>query len=703
MRKNERTYKLILASIVGIGISSIANQILIIREFLSQFHGNEITISVVIFCWLMVGGCGSLFSRLSQKGSISLYALLVFFAAILPLVQLILIRILRDMVFIHGSSAGFYPILLYIFSMTFFYCFLIGLVLPYSQKAVAKTGHSLDTGLLYLVDNIGDITGGALLSFFLIYLFRPFSIIALTSISLILISLVMLYYQKRLILFVSCAAISVLFLAYSLNGSFEKKTLAPQYGNIIEYMESPYGRIVITGEDAQYTFWESGSPLYFEQDIARSEEKVHYTLSQLNLVRNVLLISGGLGRTIKEIQKYHPEHIDYVELDPYITDAGLRLHIIQRSPNLSIINTDGRYYIENLRSRLYDAIIIDLPEPDTFQINRFFTKEFFAKAKSCLTKQGVISISMEYSPNYIGMIRKKKISIIYNTLKACFKNVILIPGQSLYFIAKDRRLYMNIPQRLRKKAIKTLYAGPYFYGNVTPDRIRYLLDITGTDKRINLDLKPCLVSIMLAEWFEKFHTSPKYFFALFFALAFIYLVLIRREEYVLFSTGLSLMGLEMLIIFTFQIIYGYIYLRVGAIITVFLLGLLPGSILGIRAKRRLKTRLLLSELIILLMLLAYFMALSHIEEVPYLLFFIYPFFFSLVCGFQFPVIARIIGEERSPAASLFAADLIGASIGTILIGIILVPFYGIRYAILCIALFKITSICVSFFIKERQT
>ncbi len=39
--------RLAVGSIVGVGISSVTTQILTIREFLSQFHGNEITISLV--------------------------------------------------------------------------------------------------------------------------------------------------------------------------------------------------------------------------------------------------------------------------------------------------------------------------------------------------------------------------------------------------------------------------------------------------------------------------------------------------------------------------------------------------------------------------------------------------------------------------------------------------------------------------------
>ena len=40
------------------------------------------------------------------------------------------------------------------------------------------------------------------------------------------------------------------------------------------------------------------------------------------------------------------------------------------------------------------------------------------------------------------------------------------------------------------------------------------------------------------------------------------------------------MGLEMAIIFAFQIMYGYIYMAIGAIITSFLFGLLPGAMVG---------------------------------------------------------------------------------------------------------------------------
>jgi spermidine synthase len=55
------------------------------------------------------------------------------------------------------------------------------------------------------------------------------------------------------------------------------------------------------------------------------------------------------------------------------------------------------------------------------------------------------------------------------------------------------------------------------------------------------------------------------------------------------------MGSEILIIFAFQIFYGYIYFQIGLIITVFLAGLLPGALLGDRLREGGKQILMLTD------------------------------------------------------------------------------------------------------------
>ena len=89
--------------VIATGISSVVTQILTIREFLAQFNGNE----------LVIGGIGTLLARTISKNSasaaVNCLGWLSFTLVCLPVLQILGIRILREVLFIHGSSVGFYP------------------------------------------------------------------------------------------------------------------------------------------------------------------------------------------------------------------------------------------------------------------------------------------------------------------------------------------------------------------------------------------------------------------------------------------------------------------------------------------------------------------------------------------------------------------------------------------------------------------
>jgi spermidine synthase len=692
-----KSKQVLIGSIIGTGISSVTTQLLTIREFLTQFHGNEITISLVLFCWLLLTGVGSLFAKAFKSASLGLYAGLAFIVALWPLVQVIAIRGLREAFFTHGVSPGFYSIFIYILITITPYCLLAGFILPYAQRVVNAGQHHFESGDLFITDNIGDVSGSVLFSFILVYWLKPFSTIALSSSLLILTALILMFASRRNVLLCAALFSTLLFFYYSTNTLFERLTLSDQYGDIIGYRESPYGRIVISKEGPQHTFWESGAPLYSDSNVINSEEKIHYPLCQLDRTENVLLISGGLGETLTELAKYDPASVDYVELDPYLTDAALQLGVIKKAPFLEIINTDGRHYIKMTRKK-YDAIIIDLPDPDTFQLNRFFTTEFFSSAKKILKRDGILSMGMEYSPNYISEIRKKKLSSLYHTAREHFKNVMVLPDGEAYFLCRDGELWQDIPARLESKSITTSYISGFFYGNVTKDRIQELEKSLEKNEPVNSDFEPRLMNIVFQEWFIKYGTSPTYFFLALSALTVTYLLFMKKEEYVLFSTGLATMGVEMLIVFAFQVIYGYIYLRIGAIVTAFLLGLLPGALMGNYWGHKDVFRLLVSEMLLLLMLFMFFVWSAYFRSELHPLYFLaYGFFFSLLCGYQFPVAASIIGEKTSPAAGCLAADLYGASVGTLATGAILIPLWGFRTAVVFLLLVKISSSMIIIF------
>jgi hypothetical protein len=105
--------------------------------------------------------------------------------------------------------------------------------------------------------------------------------------------------------------------------------------------------------------------------------------------------------------------------------------------------------------------------------------------------------------------------------------------------------------------------------------------------------------------------------------------------------------------------------------------------------------LMKAEAGMILLLMIYLVWASLYRAVmPELAFFLYGFFFSMLCGVQFPVAAEMIGEERSPAAGLFAADLVGAGAGTLAIGTLLIPLLGIQAAVAALILLKAASTVV---------
>jgi len=201
--------------------------------------------------------------------------------------------------------------------------------------------------------------------------------------------------------------------------------------------------------------------------------------------------------------------------------------------------------------------------------------------------------------------------------------------------------------------------------------------------------------LMFSQWFAKFSTSPHGFIAGLAVLLIIYLVRIAREEFVLFSTGFMTMGSEILVIFAFQIFFGYIYLQIGLIVTVFLAGLLPGAWFGERMRGRGRLILALTDGLLIILIALFIIAVQQGgDRLPVAVFLIFGFVVSLTCGFQFPVALRLRGGDNPAATRAFSADLIGAAFGTLITSVALIPYFGIIWAAAGLIGLKLASIIV---------
>ena len=131
--------------------------------------------------------------------------------------------------------------------------------------------------------------------------------------------------------------------------------------------------------------------------------------------------------------KYPVEAVDYVELDPLILAvAGRLLPDRLADPRIHVINTDGRLFVRQTDER-YDVIIVDVPAPSTSQINRFYTREFFAEAHRILTPGGVLAFPLESYENYLSKELARIIGVEQRTLAEVYRHVLILPGGRVFF------------------------------------------------------------------------------------------------------------------------------------------------------------------------------------------------------------------------------------------------------------------------------
>lgn len=685
----------IVAATVAAGVAAVVGQLLIIREFLAQFQGNEFVIALIFFNWLALGGAGTLLARWvcrRRHPSPAMPGWLALLLATLSTALVLAIRTLRDMVFVAGASVGFYPTLAFTFGVMAPYGLLVGFLLLFNLYAIRARQRHYPGVCIYMADGLGSVVGGILFSFILVRWTPPLWAMALAHLPLVAAAGLLFTAAgwRPTTAWLTAVTVAAVLLACP---ALEYASLTPPTGKLIAWSETPYGRISIHQDQEQVTLFGDGVPLSASQDRALAEEGVHYPLSQVDRPRRVLLISARAGM-MAEVAKYGSPAVDYVELNPAVSALQFKYNLLHRFPGLQVIHRDARSFLKSTPLR-YDVIIATLPEPQTFQINRFYTRRFFELVRQRLNDRGVFSFSMAGFDNYPSETQRHKLSTVYTTAAAVFAHVTLLPGRQIFFLCSAHSIDTDITGRLAARRIATGYISGYFAGDVTARRISDLEALMDRSAALNEDRAPRLMQLVFSQWFEKFMTSPQMFFAVLAVFFGAYLVLIKREAVVLFTTGWLIMGAEILVIFAFQIYFGYIYLRIGMIVTAFLAGLLPGAWLGRRTTAMGDRALLaLSDGLLITGVALFAVGIiaggDHLPEAFYLAF---GFTLALVGGFQFSVALRR-GSDDDSAAAIFSADLMGAACGTLVTSTLLIPYFGIAGAALGLILLKFVSLAV---------
>ena len=170
--------------------------------------------------------------------------------------------------------------------------------------------------------------------------------------------------------------------------------------DIIYAKTTPYQRIVVTRGRAGFQLFLNGNLQFSSTDEYRYHEAlVHPAMVLAEEPRRVLVLGGGDGLALREILR-HPkvEHITLVDLDPdmtllskrFLPLADLNKHAFDDS-RVKVINRDAMIWLEEATD-LFDAAIVDFPDPNTFALGKLYTTRFYRLLKARLTPGAAVSI-----------------------------------------------------------------------------------------------------------------------------------------------------------------------------------------------------------------------------------------------------------------------------------------------------------------------
>jgi len=726
----------IQAGVFALGFSCIITQLVLMREALSAFAGNELVLGVVLGNWLLLMGLGASWGRWLPwpRDRARAFAVILAILTVVPFVQVFVLRGLRRFVFLRGASLGMTETVFASCLIMLPYCLLAGHALAAACSSDNVTGQrprqiqpsttdSCATELaqaatcVYVLDSLAGVMGGALFSLVFVRFLDHFTalwvaaVLDVSAVAWLLLPVGPGGGFPSLSLAVSvigCGVISLLGLKAAHFDQLSTRMQLP--GQTLLFTgNSPYGRLVVAVSGGQTNFFENGLLLAAAPDIEQAEETAHYAMAQRPAAKRVLLIGGILSGVPKEVWRYGVDSVDCIEIDPLVIAVAKRfLPEVFTHPQIRVFEADTRQFIRNA-DQGYDVVIVAMPDPATAQLNRFFTREFFQDARRILRPDGVLSFGLGHFENYASPELISVLSCARQTASESFRNLRLIPGGRVYFIASNGPLTLDIASRLEAKNLSTRLVNRHYLGaTLAPDRLADLERAASQPAPVNEDFEPILYLLHLRHWASQFSSFSKPLLAGLVGLMALYVLRLRSGASVIFASGFAGSSLEIVLLLGLQVLAGSVYRQVGLVVTMFMVGLTVGAavagwwlarpvplVTGTPRPRpglsigtaHFSFSFALGAMALVVCALAvvtpWLLALLNNPSVRILSQSLSPWIvaayaggLAFVVGAQFPLANAADPGPGSAATRLYSADFVGASMGALLTSTLLVPVVG---------------------------
>ncbi|HQG75229.1 MAG: hypothetical protein WBK37_05585 [Kiritimatiellia bacterium] len=731
--------KALAVSFIGLGITSVMAQVLLVRELLIVFYGNEFFIGWTLFAWLVWTAIGvGVGGRVGQTPSSALRWLVVSHAATAVLLPglLALIRAARTLL---GVLPGSLPDLLPAMAFSLLVFAPLGLVLGAHfvvatrlRPAGAANGRP-DAGGLgwgYVCETIGFVLGGVLFSFVFATASELRTLVLLGCLNALAgFGLCRGFHSRagslRVVLLMALAA---LLLLSTHARRWEWRTAAWRYPGqlLVAARTSIYGHLAVTAIGRQINFHENGALLGAEDEQQAAENLVHIPMLWHEQPRRVLLIGGGFNGALGEILKHQPAHVDYVELDAALIALARQYAAPSRQqalidPRVHPIFADGRAFLNaraaDATAEPYDVVILNLPGPSTVLLNRYYSREFFRDVRRLLASDGVLAVRLPFAPDYLCRELENLGVSIDRALRAEFPAVSLLPDYDLLYVASPSAApeptAATLQARYQVRGFRTEFViPPAIAYRLTTDRVTQTATLfdRNTDTRLNRDSRPVACVYSFAYWLRLFH--PRVADAVLRASArswgwgaggLLLLLLLMGSAvgarpahlgpWAMGVGGFTMMGAELVLLLGFQIVHGHLYYKLALLLAACMAGMALGGWWGLRRTATATPRTLAKLHAVLagyLLIMAGVFQLMAVGTWQHgtggeLAFLLLAVGAGVVVGWEFPLATRLHWAANPAAAArgaVYGADILGSCLGALLVSLWALPLYGIPATLL---------------------
>jgi spermidine synthase len=713
-----------LVWLLAIGVVSILGQVVLLRELNVAFFGSELIYILALGVWMFWTAIGAAAGRrrsLPSAGRVRGW--LVVLACALPL-ALVFARGLR--VFFGGVPGAYLPFPRQLLAMAMALLpvsVVLGLLFQWAAKQHVEEREGTLAGA-YAVESVGGLLGGILATLLLKWGVQNLDA-GLLCASLAAAAAVPRRRGDRRTVPAAAAALSVALAMLAVYGgtAIDRRLTGWNHPSLVDTRDSPYGRVTVTAAEGQVSVFENDA-LIFDSEGTAAEEFAHLAAIQHPAPRSVLILGGGIEGVVAEVLRHRPEHVDYVELNEILLELlsprlpeRIRDSLEAREVNVSV--ADPRRFLENAGK--YDLILIGMPEPSSGQANRFYTRELFTLCSEHLAPGGVLALRLRGAENLWTPQLTLRAASIHGALRAVFADVVVLPGTTNVMLASNEPLSRDpraLGNRLRDRGIEARLVIPayveYLYTNDRFFDIERRLD--EADAPVNTDVRPvCYTSTMML-WLSMFYPDLGLVELPFFnassmartpvpwivlAGAGVVMLLVRRRPMprsamLAATAGFVGMVLETALILHYQTVRGVLFQDLGLLLTMFMAGLALGAAATDRlAVRRSPSRLpgvvMVLAFAVLNLLVAWWVSTAARIDL------FGTSFLLLACGFLVAALFAWAGlqrrvDQRTIISPLYAADLVGGSLGSLVACLILIPLGGLAASTALMALVALAAL-----------